>query len=327
MWRLLKSGWGLLGCHKKTVLFFYFGNLFVGSLLLLPFMRIFEESLGPGVYREKLLKGLDYDWLTLFQDRVAGFAETFSPTVMGLGPFARNLETMLDGRLAQFPWAILTVGSVYIVLNSFLLGAAVGSIALDPGGTTAREFFRNGGEFFGRFARLAILALFTFWLVSNCIGEPLNWLVTYVGARASHEVSVFYWNVARFLFLLLFFLFLNMVFDYTRIKTAVEDRTSVTLAFLSALTFCITYFVPAFGFYLLMAGIGVLWVILYAIVEHFLPQQTLFPILLVFLWQQLYMVGRLVVKLLFYSAQLHFLLDRERPYRPAEGETIQPSSP
>lgn len=323
MRRLLKSGWELLGCHKKALIFLYLGNLSVASLLLFPFMKIFEGSLGSGLYREKML-GFDYDWFTLFQDRVTGFAATFSPTLMGFGPFARNLEAMLEGRLTEFPWAILSVAGVYAVLNSYLLAAAVGSFALDPRGTTIREFFRNGGEFFGRFIRLMILAFLTFWVVNSWVVEPLEWLLNYIQGRALHEATVFYCNLARFLLLLLLFLFLNMLFDYARIKTAIEDRTSVMLASLSALTFCITYSAPAFGFYLIIAGIGVLWALIYTLVEHFLPQQTAFLILLGFLWQQFYLIGRLGVRLLFYSAQLQFLLDRERPYRPSETATDQP---
>lgn len=99
MFGRLQDGWQLLRRHKKAGIYFYLANLVVASLLLFPFMQVFEDSLGPGLYREKLVGELDYDWYGLFQDRVTGFASTLAPWVLGAGPFARNLELLLDGEL------------------------------------------------------------------------------------------------------------------------------------------------------------------------------------------------------------------------------------
>ena len=308
MFRLLEQGWKLLRLHKKAVIYFYLANLFVASLLLLPFMQVFEDSLGPGLYRQKLVGDLDYDWYGLFQDRVTGFASTFAPWVLGAGPFARNLEMMLDATLTELPWAILSLGALYLLLTSFLLAAAVSSFALDPQGTSLRQFFRNGGMFFGRFFRLAVLAVLAFWFVASWLVEPLSDLAEFLTNRALTDRGAFYWNLARYLIVLGVFLFLNMLFDYAKIKTAIEDRTSVLLAFISALRFCVTYFVGAFGFYLLITALGLAWVLLYTGIEGLLPQQSWGTILLALIWQQLFLMGRLTVKLLFYSGQMQFYL-------------------
>ncbi|MDA2938223.1 hypothetical protein MYX75_08185 [Acidobacteria bacterium AH-259-A15] len=315
----LEKGWKLLGHHKKALLCLYLTNLFVAALLILPFMEIFDRSLGPGLYREKLVEELDYDWYRLFQDRVTGLASTFAPSVMGAGPFARNLEALLDGKLTQLPWAVLSLGGLYILLNSFLLAAAVGSFALDPKGTTMREFFRTGGTFFGRFFRLSILGGLAFWFVSSWIVEPLTYFANHIANRSVTDTAAFYWNFARYLVVLVLFLFLNMVFDYAKIKTAVEDRTSVLLAFFSSLTFCINNFFLAYGFYLFIVAIGLFWVGVYTGLEHLLPQQSWFTIALAFIWQQLFMMGRLALKLLFYSGQMQFYLDRPERLRPVDG--------
>ncbi|MCZ6486524.1 MAG: hypothetical protein O6826_12585 [Acidobacteria bacterium] len=311
---LLQEGWQLLRRHKKAVIYLYLANLFVASLLLFPFMQVFEDSLGPGLYREKLVGELDYDWYGLFQDRVTGFASTFAPWVLGGGPFARNLELLLDGELTQLPWAIISLGVLYILLNSFLLAAAVGSFALEPQGTGIRQFFRNGGLFFGRFFRLAVLAVLAFWFVASWMVEPLGDLVEYLTNQALTDRVAFYWNLARYLIVLGIFLFLNMLFDYAKIQTAVENRTSVLLAFISAVRFCVRYFFAAFGFYLLITALGLAWVILYTSLEGLLPQQSWGTILLAIIGQQLYLMGRLMVKLLFYSGQMQFYLGKEMKY-------------
>jgi hypothetical protein len=254
---------------------------------------------------------LDYDWYTLFTDRVTGFASTFTPWVLGVGPFARNLEVLLDGEITRLPGVIVSLGAFYILLNSFLMAAAVGSLALDPQGTSFREFFRNGGMFFGRFFRLAVLAILAFWFVGSWIGEPLSDLGEKLANAAVTDRGAFYWNLARYLIVLVIFLFLNMLFDYAKIKIALEDRTSALVAFFSALKFCTTHFFVSFGFYLLIISLGLVWVVLYTGIEWLLPQQGWLTILLATLVQQLYMVGRLTLKLLFYSGQMQLYLRRK----------------
>lgn len=303
-------GWDLLRSHKKAVVFFYLTNLLISSVLIFPFMEVFERSLGPGLYRQKMLEALDYDWLTLFQENAAGFAATFSPAVLGLSPFARHLEWVLDSGLSELPWTILALGAVYIVIHAFFAAAAIGSFAMDPAGTNIREFFRNGGQFFGRMFRNSLLALMVYWLLQQAIAGPFRMLVEYATRDAFSERSLFYWNVSRYIVLLFLFMFVNMVFDYSRIRTAVEDRTSVLLAFLSALAFSLKNFFSAYGLYLSITVLGVLWVLLYGGVEYLLPQASWVTILLAFVCQQIYIIGRLIVKVLFYSAQLHFLNDR-----------------
>jgi hypothetical protein len=308
---LLKQGWEQLKDHKKAVFYFYLTNLLVAALLLVPFMQVFEDSLGPGLYRDKLEGRLDYDWYTLFTDRVTGFASSFTPWVLGMGPFARHLERLLDGDLIGLPGGIVSLGALYVLLNSFLLAAAVGSLALDPKGTSFREFFRNGGMFFGRFLRLAVLAILAFWLVGSWIVEPLSDLGEKLTNAAVTDRGAFYWNLTRYGIVLVIFLFLNMLFDYARIKIALEDRTSALVAFLSALKFCTTHFLISFGFYLLIVTLGLVWVVLYTGMEWLLPQQGWLTILLAAFVQQLYMVGRLTVKLLFYSGQMQLYLNRQ----------------
>ena len=236
--KALFAGWKLLTHHKKAILFLYLANLIVAALLLIPFMETFERSLGPGLYREQMVSSLDWDWFTLFRDRVTGFASTFAPWVMGAGPFAKNLETMLDGELAEFPWEILSLGGLYLFLQTFLLAAALGSFALDPKGTSTREFLRNGATFFGRFFRLSLLALLTFWLIDSWIIGPLGSLAEEMVEGSLTDREAFYWNLSRYLVLLAIFMVANMLFDYAKIKAAVEDRTSMILSLLSGVSFC-----------------------------------------------------------------------------------------
>ena len=307
---LLRRGLQLLGRHKKAICFSYLLNLSLAGILLPSFLRNFDRSLGQGLYREKLIGKLDYDWLSLFRERFPDFGSDFGSTTLGLGPFAHNLETLLDGKMGSGPAMLAALGGLYLLLHSFLLGAALGSFCRDPQGTSLREFFRTGGVFFGRFFRTSLLAVTLFTLLTLLIAQPsLDW-VARLTQNAFTEVPILAARLIRYLLLLVLFLFLNMLMDYTKLRIALEDRTSVILAFLSATTFCLRNFFFTYGLYLLIVVLSVLWVLFYSVVEYALPQESWPLITVAFLWQQFYLLGRLSFKLLFYSTQAQVLVDR-----------------
>ena len=305
MRRDLWGGWSVLRRHKKAVVCLYLSNLALASLLLFPFMEIFEQSLGPGLYRDTLAGQLDYDWYLLFQDRARGFAATFTPAVLGAGPFAESVQMLLEGRLTELPRGILSIGSLYLVFSSVVLAAAVGSFALDPDGTSVRGFLKTGAMFFGRFFRLSLLTILVFWFVKSWVVEPSAELLAYAQSQATTDIGAFGWELARYLFLAMVFLVVNMVSDYAKIKTAVENRTSVVLAFVSSAVFCRRHFLRAYGFYALILTIGVLWTVTYVGLEHFWPRHGGLALLGTLLLQQVFILGRMALKLLSYSGQMH----------------------
>ena len=307
---LLRRGLQLLGRHKKAIGFFYLLNLSLAGILLPLFLREFDRSLGQGLVGERLMGKLDYHWLSLFRERFSELGSAFGSTTLGLGPFAHNLETLLDGKMGSGPAAVVALGGLYLLIHSFLLGSALGSFSRDPQGTSFREFFRNGGFFWGRFFRASLLAVVLFALVAFFIAQPSTRWVERLTQDAFTEVSVLAARLIRYLLLLILFLFLNMLMDYTKLKIALEDRTSVILAFLSATRFCLRNFFFSYGLYLLIVVLSLLWVLLYSVVEYVLPQESGPLITIALLWQQLYLVGRLSIKLLFYSTQAQVLADR-----------------
>ncbi len=318
MFHALAAGWRLLKRHKKAVLLYYLSNLLAASLLLALFMPAFEQSLGPGEYRERLVERLDYDWYELFRDRAGRLAWSFSPSVTGFGPFARNLDTLLTGRWGALPREVLALGLLYLLINCFLTAAAVGSAAVDPKGTPFREFFRTGGEFFGRFFRLSLLSLACFWALYGLATGPLQAWLNQFSEAAGTDRTAFLWGFSGLLLGGMLLGWLNLVLDYSKVITAVSDRSSVVLAFFSAFFFCATHAFPVAGLYLLLSLLGLVWVGVMTGLEGVIPQSTGLAILAAVGVQQLYLLGRLTLRFTFYTSQMEFYLRYEGLYRPGE---------
>ena len=323
------QGWRNLSAHKKSILYLYLVILGSASILLLPFMESFESSLGSGVYRERLVTALDYDWYQLFRDRVQGAAESFGPWVLGPGPFLHTLEVLLEDGFGKLPAAVLGAAAIYLLLHTFVLSAAVSSLHLQPGGGSTRGFLRNGAEYFGRFLRLSVLALLLYWCLRHVLLTPVNgWVDSYSDAAAT-EVTGFYLSLARYLLVLVLILGMDLILDYARIKVVLEDRTSILLAVLAAAGFCIRNFLGVTWLYLLQVGFTLVWAGLYLGLDTLVGDDSWAGILVVFLAQQIQIVGRMALKLLGFGAQIRFVKSRDPWFSDSAGggTSLSPAVP
>ena len=319
------QGWRHLPAHKKSILYLYLVILGSASILLLPFMESFESSLGSGIYRERLVTVLDYDWYQLFRDRVQGAGESFGPWVLGAGPFLHTLEVLLEDGFGKLPAAVLGAAAIYLLLHTFVLSAAVSSLHLHPGGASTRGFLRNGAEYFGRFLRLSLLALLLYWCLRHVLLTPVDGWVDSFSDAAATEVTGFYLSLARYLLVLVLVLVLDLILDYARIKVVLEDRTSVLLAVVAAAGFCKRNFLGATGLYLLLVGFTLVWAGLYLGFDTLVGDDSWGGILVAFVVQQIHMLGRMALKLLGFGAQIQFVKSRDPWFRDREPEGAETS--
>jgi hypothetical protein len=89
---------------------------------------------------------------------------------------------------------------------------------------------------------------------------------------------------------------------------------------ISAFGFCGRKFFRAYGLYLLIGVIGLVFIVLYSLIEAVVPQTSFSAILFVFLLQQLYMFSKMWLKGTFYASQLELYKDSVR------GKVILPAA-
>jgi len=83
----------------------------------------------------------------------------------------------------------------------------------------------------------------------------------------------------------------------------VDDRTSSLAASAAGTKFAVMNARPAYGLYLLLCLLGFILIVLYAIIEKLIPQDSFWPLLLLFVLQQCYMFARFWIKASFYACQ------------------------
>ena len=341
----LKHGFTRVSHTKRMVFFAWFVNVVITLPLVLPVLSQLDGYLRNTVMDEKVLQRMDATWADSYQADMENseFLRALDHSVFGYAPFVVHLEMQMNGTFIKtlgdflydffFRWEInrtstsllFLLSLLYVCVNSFLSGAFIGVYSKEyPFSFT--EFLTEGARYFGKFFRIALVALFVYFLFFNLVvGWINNGIARWTQAEASETVPYAYYMI-RNVVVLFFFSLLSMIFDYARVRMVVDDRTSSLAATAAGTKFAVMNVRSTYGLYLLLCMIGFALVALYALIEKVIPQESYWPLLFLFVLQQCYVFARLWLKAGFYACQtkLYQTISFERHIKNAG---VSPSTP
>lgn len=307
---------------KRMIFFAWFLNVVLAMVIALPFMKQLDGYVRGTVMDEKILEQMDASWISAYRADMekSEYARAIDLTIFGYAPFMSQLEMQMNGTfirsLAGFlygffiqwelnlgPTSLLFFLSlVYVCLSTFLSGGFIGIYAKDYP-STFTEFLMDGAKYFGKFFRIALVALIIYYVFYSVLVDWINSSIrSWTAQDASETVPYAYYMIRNVVVLFLFSL-LVMMFDYARVRMVVDDRTSSLGASIAGTRFAFSHFLNTYGLYLLLTVIGFVLIAAYAIVESLLAQDSYWPLLVLFLIQQFYMLLRLWLKAAFYAGQ------------------------
>ncbi len=203
----------------------------------------------------------------------------------------------------DFPSITVTFNSViaatlvlFVIASVFLAGGIIGrlrTLTADAPVTQgfSASFSHYGGSFFFRYLRVFLwTALLGFVsLVFMMIGGFASLLTI---------ASIALWIV---------------VADVTKVRLMTENSSQVTKTYFSSLVWVLKNFLPAAGLYLLNFLVLAVGFFIYKLLDNALTPDSIFMILLMFLWQQVFIFFRSAMKIQFLSCTL--LLWNSRPVK------------
>ena len=296
----LRDGIGRVAGAPALLAGVYLATLLMAVPLALALHGTIEAHLGASVAADRAAEGVHWAWWEEFQAQAEGLERTFAPSIIGFAAPLANLSALADGNGP--PAALLALVALYLAVWSFLIGGILDRLARCRR-VTAAEFFSACGAHFFRFCRLAVVAGLTYWAL---FGLLHGWLFDDLYGAATRDVTVertaFLIRVALYLLFAAVLLPVNMLFDYVKIRTVVEDRRSVIGALLAAGRFVRRRPGATLGLYLLA---GLLFVLVLAAYAAVVPdaQGGGARVWLTLIVGQAYIAARLAVKLVFYAAQ------------------------
>lgn len=252
----LRRSWGL-------ALLLWAVNVLSALLLAAPLAGRLERDLANSEAASNMMYGFDYSWWSRWSEQQSGWTQSFAPDIFGAGFAFKNIELLLKGQLpaglsaaplgeaagTSLDGVILGLGLLYILVQTFLAGGVLGLLRSQQGEWTLRGLLHGSGFYFGRFLRLALIALLAAHVVFRLNGPFARW-ADHQAQEAVSGRSALFWTVGHHLTLLLALLFLHMVSCYAKVIVVVEERSSAILSYVSALSFCVSRFLKAFGHYL-----------------------------------------------------------------------------
>lgn len=285
------------------VLWIWILNVVVALPAAALMARSLEDSIGGSLVYEKLRDGFDMGWYGEYESRAQGIEKTFSPTVVGAGPFFDNAEAWFDGSLFALHPGIVGLGLVYAALWALLLGGILSRLSDGHGLLRLSDFFARGGEFFFRYVRLAVISGVLYYLVYRFASWLFGWIESQ-SRDVTVEETVLGYVVAGSVLVVFLLTFVNMAFDYAKIATFKENRRSMLLAAFRGFRFVLAH--PG-STMVLYYGLGLATLVVlgaYYVVAPGAGQTTLPGVAIAFLIGQAYLVVKLVLRLTFYASQM-----------------------
>ena len=296
----------------------YFTTLVVALPLTLAIKHLLQGSFEGSLVEDNLRQGFDLSWYEEFAAGSSGLGKTFGPWVVGILPVLSNLERLLDGELHQVDPAVVGAGIVMMLAWSLLLGGILSRFAREEEPHSRSGFLAQGGLFFWRFLRLAVISGLVYWGILGGIGQPLHGWIETATRDTTVERTVLIYTVLAYALVGLLFLAAQLVLDYARISLVAEERRSVLLALGRALGFVKDHRRAVLGLYLLLAAAALLWFLAYAWLAPGPNQSTWTAVLLAFSLSQAYLLGRWVLKLWFLASQTRLFVSSQPQAVPAE---------
>ena len=280
------KGFHIIRKNFRMVLFLLVFNLLFSLILAIPMYTSLEESIGQSEAGQS--KGIE---------------KSFSPSILGKGAVLDNFVHLIHFGETRLPRVILVFGALYILLHTFLSGGIISVIGKNNPVFSIKDFFSGAGKFVSRFFLLMIISWVFFFLVIS-LKDFLYALVNRVSNTAGSEIFPFYLSLISSIFVYVLFLFFQMVFDYARIKTVIEDSRSILQTTKDAFIFVFKNIGSTMGLFYLLLLTNLVLIVVYILLKEIIPQTSAVSIIAIFIVQQIFIGFFIWIRCWLYSSQL-----------------------
>jgi hypothetical protein len=218
------------------------------------------DHIGHSSVGAELAHGFSSSWLAEFQIAQADFLKSFSI-------------------------AIVYAGILFLALNT-VLSAGAFEVYRQGEGARMHAFGRGIGKYFGRFARIAVLAslfyFIAFWFWQGPAAHLLDRFFENTVAGRWH----FYLDWLRWALLLANIIGINAFIEYTRADVVLHEHRSVLAAFGHSAGFVISHFRRVMAIYCTLGVLTLLTIFIYAAFARYFPQSSVGAVLVWFVVAQ-----------------------------------------
>ena len=276
--------------NQKFILLFWGVNVIAAFLLSIPIYQMLIESLNHSLISNKLANGFDYSWYVQF-------------------------VSLFKNGVSQLPLTLYGVVLVYTLLNAFFMGGLI-SIFNFPKKNHMVDFFYGCVKYWLRFIKVLIITLLLFAIafkINDYLGDLISWMFS----NTEYVLTEFILRALRYVFLVFLIGIVTMISDYTKVVIVVKNRTKILKAVSEAIAFLKKDFQKIFTIFFLVAVLGAVGALLYNVFGLTISRLPYYFLLLPFILQQMLIIFRLNIRMLFCSTEVIL-------YKDLSAEIIKP---
>jgi len=287
--------------RSKRYIFLVYGcNFLLAVVLAFTIGTTLHNSFGSHLAGNNMLAGFDSLWYQSFRAQAEGLAQTFSPTVVGIGAIFEGLDGLSNGHFILQSPTVVGVGILYFLMWTFF---SAGFISTYAAADDEPSFFQKAAGAFPKFLFLAVVAGVLYFLLFYFVFGWLSKAVDELTRETIDERVHFGFTVAKYAILWLLICMINIIFDYSKIFTLIRTGTSVLTAPLKTLVLVLKNFGKTFFLYVTIGAVWFAILLFYWVIVPGAGQSSWFTFLAVFLLGQLYILSRIWTRALFYAGQ------------------------
>lgn len=298
------KGFQTTGKATRMIIFLLVINLAFSLILAVPMYHSLKGSFGNSLVGDRMAQGFDYLWWEEYRDEAQGLEHTFTPSIIGKGAILNNLEGLIQLRIFDLPPVVLIFGILYLILHTFLAGGILSILKKPDSPFSLKKFFKGAGSHFFRFFLLMLLSWVFFLIIGQFVKGGLDSILDSMRDTAFSEVPPFYWGLVFSAVVFFLFLFVQMVFDYGRIKVVLEDSPNVLISAAGAFGFVFRHLGSTLGLFYLLFLMQMVFTLIYILIQGIIPQSSFLGVALAFLFQQMFIFGLIWIRCWLYSSQM-----------------------
>ncbi len=189
-------------------------------------------------------------------------------------------------------------GAVYLLITVFFSGGLIVHFTQKKGPFCIKTFFVNSAGYFWRFLRLVILSAPFFMIILFFFLFLLSFTMIFT-ENSLTEVPRIKGTVFNTGFFLILTFLVSALFDIAKIITVHSGYKKIFQAFKNAFVWFLRNIHLIFVLILLFIFTGLIMLFTYFYIESKINTTGIFTILILFLWQQLFILGRQWLKVSF----------------------------
>ena len=288
--RVLAAPAVLLGAWLLTVAM----TLPLGLLLRGELQVVFGDILTPA----RATNTIPWDWWQQISAHASGIGQLYVPPIIVTATLLTDLSSLLDGNETLVVIGLVSVA--HLVVWNFLQGGVIDRYARNRP-TRSAGFFSACGLHVFRLLRLTLIAGLAYVILFGFVFGWFHRAATSMSTLFTSEAQAFSIQCLIYLVFSSLLICVNLVVDYARVRTIVEDRHSMLGGLLAGWRFVLRHPARCISLY---AANGL--VLIFSILLYTLATSSNSSTWIIFLGGQIYLIIRLIIALLFSASEVSY---------------------